>query len=180
MFWLTNIDWHLSVSQSGERVGRWDTRSVSERCPLCSHAAGGRSPAHQELEVWHAMCCFIVDLIRIEINNMPAHVQAFSQLMWFSSSKQERIHVNTSLFPLCQLDRFFVLLHLPYPSTSLALFCVSLPSTLLCFQAAVTGAGQYGRWAECGAASSAFSDQPDEGRKRSNHCWDRSTGNLPG
>lgn len=47
-------------------------------------------------------------------------------------------------------------------------------------QAPVARAGQYRRRAKRGAASSALSDQPAEGRQRSDHCWNGSRGHLPG
>lgn len=74
------------MSQSGERVGRRHPRSVSERCALRPHAAWGRSPAHQELAVWHphTLCFVILILINPDLYNMSAHV---CQLIWLPSSQ---------------------------------------------------------------------------------------------
>ena len=57
------------------------------------------------------LCCFIVVLINIDINNMSIHVKPFSQLKWFSSS--QLLDTSVCHFILTTFHAVFVYLSLP-------------------------------------------------------------------
>lgn len=153
------------------------------------------------------LCCCTMTLITVGINHMSVRFLIYSRnrtllvtavgessickfiltstflaiFFSFSPSKQGLLLGHLSLsFP-----RGFICLFtaLPVLFISLLFFfysVLSLPllSDLPSLQASAAGAGQYRCRAKCGAASSAFTDQPAEGRQRSNYCWDSSRGHV--
>lgn len=81
----------MSVLQCGEGVGRRHPRSVPERRPLRPDAAGGGSPAHQELAVGHqshAVSCFVLLLINPPNNSVSAHVWPVNAILLITAVKQ--------------------------------------------------------------------------------------------
>lgn len=149
-------------------------------------------------------------LITIEINHMSVRVLIYSRnrillvtavgessickfiltstflaiFFSFSPSKQGLLLGHLSLsFPhgfICLFTALPVLLFISLSTFFYSVLSLPLLSDLPSLQASAAGAGQYRCRAKCGAASSAFSDQPAEGRQRSNHCWDSSRGHVLG
>lgn len=153
------------------------------------------------------LCCCTMTLITVGINHMSVRFLIYSHnrtllvtavgessickfiltstflaIFFLFLSFQTRTYLAISAFPFpvalfvfSQLFLFFSFLFYFFFYSVLSLPLLSdLPS----LQASAAGAGQYRCRAKCGAASSAFTDQPAEGRQRSNYCWDSSRGHV--